>query len=71
MHDIMMNIQDESDFYQAWENMFRDEVPDYQSSEDGERYTASISTWLSYLPETLTFQMQRSRYVNTNKTVKE
>jgi len=29
MNDIVLYIQDESDFYEAWENVFRGEVPDY------------------------------------------
>ena len=28
-HDIILYIQDEFDFYQAWENVFRSEVPDF------------------------------------------
>ena len=41
LNDIVLYIQDETDFYQAWENVFRGEVPDYQNDEDGERYKAS------------------------------
>ena len=55
LNDIVLYIQDESDFYQAWENVFRGEVPDYQNDEDGERYKASQTTWIEQLPETLTF----------------
>ena len=29
MNDIVLYIQDETDFYQAWENVFRGEVNDY------------------------------------------
>jgi hypothetical protein len=29
MNDIVLYIQDETDFYQAWENVFRGEVADY------------------------------------------
>lgn len=29
MQDIVLYIQDHSDFYEAWENVFRGEVPDY------------------------------------------
>ena len=29
MNDIVLYIQDHSDFYEAWENVFRGEVPDY------------------------------------------
>ena len=29
MSDIVLYIQDHSDFYEAWENVFRGEVPDY------------------------------------------
>ena len=46
MNDIVLYIQDESDFYEAWENVFRGEVPDYQFDEDGERYKASQTTWI-------------------------
>ena len=40
-NDIVLYIQDETDFYEAWENVYRGEVPDYQNDEDGERYKAS------------------------------
>ena len=63
LNDIVLYIQDESDFYQAWENVFRGEVPDYQNDEDGERYNASQTTWIEQLPETLTFQMQRTEFI--------
>ena len=59
-HDIILYIQDEFDFYQAWENVFRSEVPDFQNEEDGERYKASQTTWIHEMPEVLTFQMQRT-----------
>lgn len=62
-HDIVLYIQDENDFYQAWENVFRGEVPDYQNDEDGERYKASQTTWIDEMPEVLTFQMQRTQFV--------
>lgn len=29
MNDIVLYVQDETDFYQAWENVFRGEVNDY------------------------------------------
>ena len=57
MSDIVLYIQDESDFYQAWENVFRDEIPDYQNDEDGERYKVSQTTWIESLPAVLTFQL--------------
>ena len=60
----MLYIQDESDFYQAWENVFRGEVTDYQNDEDGERYKASQTTWIDRLPDVLTFQMQRTQFVD-------
>ena len=58
----MLYIQDESDFYRAWENVFRGEVPDYQNDEDGDRYKASQTTWIESLPNVLTFQMQRTKF---------
>ncbi len=64
MSDIVLYIQDENDFYQAWENVFRDEVPDYQNEEDGERYKVSQTTWIDQLPSVLTFQMQRQAYMD-------
>lgn len=66
MNDIVLYIQDESDFYQAWENVFRGEVPDYQNDEDGDRYKASQTTWIERLPDILTFQMQRTKFVDGN-----
>lgn len=55
MSDIVLYIQDESDFYEAWENVFRGEVPDYQNDEDGERYKASQTTWVNSAPDIMTF----------------
>jgi len=66
MNDIVLYIQDEGDFYQAWENVFRGEVPDYQNDEDGYRYKASQTTWIDRLPDILTFQMQRTKFVDGN-----
>ena len=63
-HDIILYIQDEEDFYQAWENVVRSDVPDYQNDEDGERYKASQTTWIGEMPEILTFQMQRTAFVD-------
>lgn len=60
LKDIVLYIQDESDLYEAWENVFRGEVPDYANDEDGERYTASQTTWIDKLPDVLSFQMQRT-----------
>ena len=57
MNDIVLYIQDETDFYQAWENVFRGDVADYQNDEDGERYRASQTTWIESLPNVLTFLM--------------
>ena len=31
LNDIVLYVQDEKDFYRAWENVFKGEVPDYQS----------------------------------------
>ena len=64
LNDIVLYIQDESDFYRAWENVFRGEVTDYQNDEDGERYTASQTTWIEDLPSVLTFQMQRTMFMD-------
>ena len=64
MNDIVLYIQEENDFYQAWENVFRGEVPDYQNDEDGERYKASQTTWINSLPDVLTFQMQRTQFTD-------
>ena len=55
MNDIVLYIQDETDFYQAWENVFRGEIADYQNEEDGERYRASQTTWIESLANVLTF----------------
>ena len=57
LNDIILYIQDENDFYQAWENVFRSDIDGYQNEEDGERYTASQTTWICNLPEVLAFQM--------------
>ena len=70
MSDIVLYIQDESDFYQAWENVFRDEIPDYQNDEDGERYKVSQTTWIESLPAVLTFQLQRQKFMD-NMLVKK
>ena len=67
MNDIVLCIQNESDFYQAWDNAFHGVVDDYQNDEDGERYKASQTTWIESLPEILTFQMQRTKYEKENK----
>lgn len=63
LNDIILYIQDESDFYQAWENVFSSQVDGYQNDEDGERYPASQTTWICTLPEVLTFQMQRTEFI--------
>ena len=55
MNDIVLYIQDETDFYQAWENVFRGDVANYKNDEDGERYRASQTTWIESLPNVLTF----------------
>ena len=62
LNDIVLYIQDESDFYQAWENVFRGEVQDYLNEDDGERYKASQTSWIQSLPEILSFQMQRTEF---------
>ena len=60
MNDIVLYIQNESDFYQAWERVFSDEnIENYENTEDGLRYKAKSTTWIESLPEVLTFQMQR------------
>ena len=70
-HDIILYIQNEDDFYQAWENVFRSEVPDYQNEEDGERYKANQTTWISEMPEILSFQMQRTEFVEGHMMKKQ
>ena len=58
LNDIVLYIQDESDFYQAWERVFSDEnIENYENDEDGLRYKARSTTWIESLPEVLTFQM--------------
>ena len=51
--------------------MFRGEVTDYQNDEDGERYRASQTTWIEELPSTLTFQMQRTAFIEGHAMKKQ
>lgn len=67
--DIILGIQEESDFYKAWENVFADENIDYQA-DDGSNSKARSTTWIERLPEVLTFQMQRSAF-EKNRLVKK
>ena len=38
-------------------------MPDYQNDEDGERYKASQTTWINSAPDIMTFQMQRTQFI--------
>ena len=56
MNDIVLYIQNESDFYQAWERVFaEDDIKNYENTDDGQKYEAKSSTWIETLPDVLTF----------------
>jgi hypothetical protein len=55
MNDIVLYIQDEADFYKAWENVFAEENVDDYEVEGGDKVKAKQSTWVERLPEVLTF----------------
>ena len=60
MNDIVLYVQNESDFYKAWEQVFAEEqIDNYENTADGLKYEATSSTWIESLPDVLTFQMQR------------
>ena len=58
--NIVLNIQNESDFYKSWENAFYDEVQGYES--DQGPVTAQKSTLIDHLPKVLCFQLNRLEY---------
>lgn len=58
--NIVLNIQNETDFYKSWENAFYDEVQGYES--DQGPVTAQKSTLIDHLPKVLCFQLNRLEY---------
>jgi hypothetical protein len=57
----MLNVLNTKNMYEAWENMYQDQIEDYQTPE-GEKTPALKVDWISRLPQVFSIQLNRLKF---------
>jgi uncharacterized UBP type Zn finger protein len=59
--EVMLNVLNTKNMYEAWENMYQDQIEDYQTPE-GEKTPALKVDWISRLPQVFSIQLNRLKF---------
>ncbi len=58
----MLNVQDESDIYAAWEKDHRNSIDDYEYQVGKPRVKARMTSWIDVMPNILILQLNRTKF---------